>query len=482
MSKRQSSAAPSQPGVLTQTISLPQPSQTEDPATDQPLSFWERIAAVPEDEWWSGTMGDKGWKVYLYEDRPGSPYLAVIAHAFDIEWVRQEYGGGAYRAMLNDPSGRMVSHQKFTIDGEPRKKPPQSATVAAPQSAQNDPMLAMVEMIREEQRATREMLRDIMTRDQRPVTNSSGEQQLTLAVLPTVLGGVVKVFESMMPRQQSNTLDDLIKFKQLMGEPRDVLSELARLKEFGLISGAGAGGGDILAQLEVVSKVAERLGFSAGGGGKSITELIVEKGPELLKAFQQGISEYRQLEEKRLETAKYLAAAQRQPVPAQQPAQPQPIPAGAVVPTRQPAQAQPGPQPQFTPATSPTPTPLTVEPIGADAAGQSIPIPPGATGQEVVEAMTQPQLTEAQLNVIKQKVAQSIVNGVSGEDIVGWLAVEAPVVLNGFVGYPVAQVEMFFKSDPILGQAAASPNFKTALKEMVDLLNDTSEGTDQQLS
>ena len=470
MSRRQASTAAVQPGVLQQTISLPAQPSAEPESDANKLSFWECVASVPEEDWWTGVHGEKGWKAYLYEDTPGSPYIAVIAHCFDIEWVKSEYGGGAYRAMLNDPSGKRIAFQKFSIDGDPRRKPPQGTAQPAPaQNAQDSAMVSLVEMIREEQKATREMLREVMQANRAAPANPT--QDLFMTVFPTAMSGVIKVFTDILPRQENrNPIDDFIKMKELFGaQQRDPFAELVKLRELGLLSPAGSGGmGNIIEQLEMVTRVAERMGLSGGGGGKSIAEVIIDKGPDILTAIKGGIAEMRALEESKLKTVQAIAVANRT-------AQPQPaaaIPAAVTLPPAATSQHTmvAATQPMISQQTNaPQATPLAVEPIGA-ASPQSIAIPPDVTGEQMA------QLTEEQLVLIRQKVVRAILQGSSGDDIVGFLAVEAPMVLNGFVGVPAPHVEAYFRNHPILAQAAGSPRFRQTIAEMVEILNDIPEG------
>src|SRR5260370_6372406 len=82
--------AVSSPGVLRQEIAFPPNNSSDAAGTDAPesFSFWEQLYQVPEGEWWNGVPGDKGFRVYLYDQEQGGKYLEVIAHPFDIEWVK----------------------------------------------------------------------------------------------------------------------------------------------------------------------------------------------------------------------------------------------------------------------------------------------------------------------------------------------------------------------------------------------------------
>lgn len=435
---RSGRAASSAPGVFRQEF-IPQTTTADSPENEGEGSrpFWEQVYAVPEQDWWSGVHGEKGARVYLYYDEPGARYLAVVREPFDIEWVRAEYGGGAYKAMLMDVSNRLQAQTRFRIDGDPRKKPPQSVGV---QPAPLDFQTQVLQILQEGQRRTEAMMERLIERDR----SSSGSvaQQAQMEILPTVVGGVVKMFENLIPKP-SNPLDDLLKYKELLGS-QDIFSQLARFKELGLIGGGAAG--DLLSQLDVVSKVAERLNITGGGSGKSLGEALIDKAPEVLKLLKDGITEYRMLEEKKLQTAQEWVRLQRgQPSPVITPAPSAPGPRVAQPPAAAPA-APPAPPAQ----------PLQVEPIT-----------PGAAAAEAMEQ---------QLNQLKAAIVQAIANGTSGADLFGFLKVQAPAFLNElcvFDGQKVTgvvsvdQLAQFCASDPVLKQAVQYPNFHQVLKELL---------------
>lgn len=426
----------------------------------QAPSFWEQVASVPEGDWWDGVHGNKGTKAYLYYDQPGSPYICVICEPFDIEWVRDTYGGGRYRAQLNGPSGRCISSIKFMCEGPPKKKPPQSVDVQTPALPGVDPFQAQVLRVMEENnRQTRELLMQVMHR------NGPAAQ----GVDPTVqFQAMVTMFGNLIPKP-ADPIEQFLKLKQLLGD-HDVFSQLAKFKELGLIGNtAGEGMGGILGQLDLVMKVAERMGISGGGGGKSIPEMLMEKGPDIVNALAKGIKEYRELEEKRLDTARFIAAQQ----PRQIPPAPQPVPGQPAPPQ---PMAQPAPKPGQTAAPpSPPATPLQVEPIS---------VPPGATGAAVA------QLSEAQIQQVEQQIVQAIANNTTGADLFGYLNINAPVLLNGMCVFDGQgrvvdvvtedQLALFCSTRPILAQAAQYPNFRQVLRELLSEIKYATLGIDDQ--
>lgn len=462
MPKSVGRATTAAPGVIRQEFSLtPQtPSASDDP--EEKLSFWEHLASVPDNAW--ASEGEKGYKVYLYDEEQGkgSKYLELISQPFDIEWLRQNHGGGTYRAQLNDPSGRIVAKQIFSINGEPKRKPVTSVQNAPAAAVPVDSFqTSVLNMIQEGQRRQEALIERLMDRD-RGYNNSppAAPSMDPMALITPVLTGVVSVFTSMIPKP-GNPLDDLLKLKQLMGQDRDVFSELAKFKELGLIGGSG-GNGDLLKQLEVVMAVAEKIGIG-GGGGKSVLEVIADKGPEMLGKIVSGIGEYRALEEARMKTATAVASIQaNQPRVAQAPA-PAALPANG---------AQPNPQPQNSQPAS-TSGVLQVDPIA---------IPPG-------QAAAVAEVTEAQVNAMKAEIVQIIAQGVSGQDLFGYLKIKAPEFLNGMLKLneagevigvvTVEELALYCSMDPVLQHAAQFPQYRQVLTELLEEVKLDTMGDEQ---
>lgn len=466
---RANSVAPGASGVLTQSISLTP--QVDPPSTDERPSFWEALYLVPENDWYvrpefEADEGKKGFKVYIYDTAAGGKYLALLTHPVDIEWVRQNLGGGSYRATLNDPSGKITASDRFSIDGESKRKPVtnvQNAPAAAVSSI--DVFQSQVlSILQEGQRKQEALIERLMDRDRgyshgTPQTPASMNP---MEILIPVLSGVVGMFQNMIPKPV-NAIDEMLKFKQLMGEPKDIFSELSKLKELGLVGGGAvnAGNGDLLKQLEVITLVAEKFGIG-GGGNKSLVESLVEKGPEMLGQVVKGIAEYNSLEQKRLETAKTVLAVQ-QNARVQQPAQPSP-------------QALPQTRASVSsPNVNQQPGALDVQPID---------VPPGAPAAEAAE------ITEGQINQIKVEIVQAISQGINGADLFGYLKMKLPMFLQGMckmdasgkvIGIvSVDELAFFCASDSILSQAVNLPRYKGVLAELLEEVRFATMGDDQE--
>src|SRR6185312_4824373 len=150
-------------GILKQEISFPPPPPIASSDPEEPLSFWEAVAQVGFEQW--ATDGEKGYKVYLFEGYGlKGPYLAKIMEPIDIEWVKQNFGGGDYSATLNNPVGKIESSIRFSIDGEKRRKPVQSVQTSTAPPQQTDNFSSLIQMMREEQAETRRLFREMLER------------------------------------------------------------------------------------------------------------------------------------------------------------------------------------------------------------------------------------------------------------------------------------------------------------------------------
>ncbi|MBZ5532618.1 MAG: hypothetical protein LAO20_14390 [Acidobacteriia bacterium] len=414
-------------GVLHQSISLTPDAAAAagDPAQDSAPTFWERIYAIKPEEW-------ANYFCYLYRGRGGAS-LAKLTHPFDADWVKQQYGGGDYRALLNDQNYKMVASHSFSIEGPPKPSPVEAQT-AAPAAAPNDAFQAQVlELIRESNRQTQDLVREVLRDRQQPAGYAAG------AVDPNIaLKGVIEMLVATMPKQQ-DPLALLVQLKTLMPTQTDPLDFLVKLKTAGLIPD-GAAGGTLLEQIEKITEVASKLGLSATGS-KSLGEILLEKGPDILAGIGTVVDKYKGVENTRLEAAKTIREVQRNAAPP-----------GVAHTTATPA------GPAAPPAiAAPPSSALDVEPIGT----------PGAPTSPVT---TENMMTEADL--VKSKIVKAIANGAGGGDIVSFIGVMDEALLDTFRGVSAADLEMFCNMDPILKQATQLPRFKECVQEIVEVLQE----------
>jgi len=429
-------------GVLKQEISFPPSQPAGDPAGQENLSFWEHLCDVPENQW--ASEGEKGFRVYLYDhDSPGSKYLAVVFHPFDIEWVKQTYGGGRYRGQLNDSSGRIVSKEIFSIDGEPRRKPPQSAQAQSAPLPTDGFQSQVLQILREGQERQERLLAQVLDRDRNPAPAAS-------SVDPTaIFRGMVDMFKEFMPQNKPMDLLETVALIDKLRGP-DLLATLKAAREAGIIPAAG-GSADLVTQFKQLKEAAEVIGLGEGKG-KSLGEAVIEKLPDILEAGGKALDKYHNIEQTRLATAREVRVIQQN---------------GRAVIT---------PPPAGSPAANPAQQHHAVQ-------QQVIPPGPGTSGLEVEApgASTPEALAEAERvdRLVKTKVVECFANGLDGVQIVDFLDTMDRRICDQFKGASVEELAAYFNNDPILKKATQVPHFKTVLAEIVEEINAPAEEIEQ---
>lgn len=429
MALQRGAAAPGQ--VLKQTITLEPAADTPGAQPESAPSFWEKVFSIDPDDW-------SKYFIYLYRGRGAN--LEKIAHPIDVDWVKQKYGGGDFRAILQDERHRIVAAHSFSIEGPPKLAAPEAQTSAPAAAAGMDSFQSSVlEIIREGQKETRELVREMMQRDRNPAPAASSEAN------PIVLKGVVDMFTAMMPKQ-TDPLELLVKLQTLTkpAEQMDVLTLVGKLKEAGLIPAAPAAGGsgDLMGQLDSMLAVAEKLG-ARGGKDPSIMSILAEKAPEIMNKVGDIVSGWSRIAEanKMAEQYKYASATAIA------------RPTGAEVVGTQPALPS-DPRSVAMPTHVPPGATLDVEPINAGTAA------PGAAAPM------------DELDRMKARIVRAIATNATGADIVSFLSIFDEQLVDTFAGVNAEQLEAFFTADPILQGATKMPRFKECMLEIVEDLED----------
>ena len=379
--------------IIRQQIEMPEREAAPVPTPDEKsAAFWERIAEITPEQW--GTE----YICYLYRDAPrantkGPGYVQVLQHAFDIEWVRQEYGGYDYRALLNHrPSGKIEASVSFSIDAPSRRSESQPSTAnPQPASANGDAgfQSQVLAAIRESNSQTQALLL-------RLVENRGGPPSADLQA--TALDGIVTMLTKQVPegRDPLALIKDL---KSLMPEPPDMLTLLGKAKELFATSAPPAQTGNMVEQLNSFLEIADKLGGIGGAGRRSVAATIVDKVAEHIPQLVEGVKDiaakWAKVAELNNVSAQYRYAAAA--AIAQRP--------GALSPGAPPQTiVQPVPQFQSAPVPQPGVSALDVEPVGASPDTQVA----GQPGEQILDLLA----------VIKDRIVASIAKGEEGGVIV----------------------------------------------------------------
>lgn len=438
MALQRGAAAPGQ--VLKQTISLEPAADTPGAQPESAPSFWEKVFSIEPDDW-------SKYFIYLYRGRGAN--LEKIAHPIDVDWVKQKYGGGDFRAILQDERHRIVSAHSFSIEGPPKLAAPEAQTSAPAAPAVDSFQTSVLEIIRESQKEMREMVRELASSVRNPAPATTGEAN------PILLKGVVDMFTGMMPRQ-TDPLDLLIKLKEMTKpvEQMDMLTMLTKAKELGLIGGAAAaagGGTDLLSQVDSLLAVAEKLGARAGKD-PSIMSILAEKAPEIMSKVGDIVSGWGRIAEANKVAEQYRharATTVARVAGAEEITPPQPAlndPRAVAMPTHVPPGSTPG---------------LELEPVGTAAATQTYSAQPAGAVAPLDE-----------IDQMKRRIVRAIATEATGADIVSFMSIFDERLVDSFAGVNVEQLEAFFATDPILQGATQHPRFKECMREIVEVLED----------
>jgi hypothetical protein len=444
--------------LVSITTAVPEPQvdseKSEEKKELSPTWFWDLIAGIPSDEW--GKVYDV-WLLRRGESKvpmaPGEKgYLDQFMQPITPAVIKQRYGGGLYRAVLNK-NGRFKTSHDFEIEGPAiySSREMSGKNSHAPVSAANDATLQVLQQFRE-------LLRDEFVRraDSGP-GNSANEEAIKLlssaseramevitkqvpqgASSTQQLAELVSIVKGIMPQQQESGLLALV-LKPLIEKLLTPVDPLAQVTSF----------------LAVFEKIDALRGESGGGKAKDwkamLAEGIVQRGPEILREIREtqalgveAAKERRATAEINRRTAETMRTI---PMPAATPsAAPAAVPVAAAAP--------------------PVSTPLEVTPLNqAPVAETSAMADTGAfpAAQTAAPAPAVKAADDAVAAWVKQRIVQLIVEGAEPEAVVDFIDVADPAVSDLLVKYSEEIVTTFLAGDPVLKLAVEHPNWKNFL-------------------
>jgi hypothetical protein len=441
--------------AATLNINLPQQQPPEAAAAEveekSPTWFWEMIHQIAADDWGKKydllLLREGTSKVPMAEGFKG--YLETLYAPIKPDYIKQKYGGGKFKIVLEKNSRYETSHT-FEIEGQPlydlsRERPGASPAASAVAGSSTDSKLLQI-------------LEGQISKlnDQLATSQAQGRENPALHEAITILSTAYKEGIANIGAGGGNGGGSIIE-------------TIRTLKELGLIGGASAGGGvvetikvlkeigliggqqnDPMGQLNSMLAIFTKLDELRGGGEGKPTDWktmavnkLGEHLPELLTTVKETVSanaavaqERRRAMEAQRETASVLRS---QSVPAAAPAAPAANPAP--------------PQPTVISDGGLRTVPINSARAAAPAEEQPAPVDGFDTNNE------------AYITFVKQRVVQLVVTGSSGESIVDFLDGAKPEFAQQLIQYPVEAVTSFFRADPILATAVAHPRWNDVLEE-----------------
>lgn len=446
MPRRAVARAPQQ--VLHQTIELSD-SQKPDNAAAAPEKpdFWVYMQSLTPDQW-------KDHIVYLTRELPRTTingmggYLVKLVQPFDIEEIKQAYGGQEFSYIMKRKneimySGRFKIEAPAKLDAA-REIAGQANTSAPANDAGTTGLLQQfVGVLRDELQRSRE--------------NGGGTSDAAIEMVTKASDRAMEIVTKQVPTPQDPSAQLLATVK-LMNELRPPVA---------------AGGDSTLNQLmmAVLPKLVERLfapvdplaqvtsllavfdkleGLRGGGGGgkRDWKQMALEAGMDALPKVLDTINRSRES----APPPRHIVPA----APATPGVLPQVPPHGAAAPA---APAMPNGGLRTVPLANGADGTFPQQP-GGDGAAQ----PPAADAKP--EAFTEDQYN----TIVKRHILEMVAMGLGGDSIVEYLERAQPDVLAQIEKFTDAQVEMFFNSDQILAIVVQHPRWKEVLGEVREYL------------
>lgn len=406
--------------------------------------------------------------VYLYRQEPNviksdersKKFIAKISHNFDEEWVRDQFGGGRFLAIIkNQRNGSGDAERKFSfeIEGAPRLQaderyrdgatPAQPGAPAPGAPAPFDPgaFAREVAEIISDARAGRDVDEDAIARITATMQQANG------AAIELVKNAAMNQAGSM----SGNPLVDKLIEATVMrvrdggggaGGVKDLLSLIAVMKELGFAGGAQQSPFAVLRELKDGLGI-DIAGMMKGGGKGDWRSTLAENAPSLIEGAVQILDKYAALQRQNFEialTTHRQRAADARVVPPAPPALGAPPPASAA----------------------------------AAAAGDS-PLPPGFGVQSPAPAAAPAPANDFDLDKLRQLILRQFRSDRAGDfvaDLMMELWPEQIPIFRAFLGDPKALIEQA-KSDPVLAEIAVDPEFPQFVFELAkELAGEDPEG------
>lgn len=444
--------APSPAPVAAPPIPL---SPDPGPRRAKDLDGFDYLASLSPGEWDERI-------VYLYRQEPNviksddrsKKFIAKISHNFDEEWVRAQFGGGRFLAIVkNQRNGSGDAERKFSfeIEGAPRlqadEKYRDAANPAQPgapaPSAQAFDSAAIVRAVGDvlaDARAGRDPDEDALAR----ITETM--RQGSAAAIEVIKSAAMERAGSMSGNPM---VDKLIEATVMRvrdgggaGGVKDLLSLIAVMKELGFAGGAQQSPFAVLKELKEGLGI-DVAGMMKGGGKGDWRSTLAENAPSLIEGAVGILDKFAALQRQNFEIA--LATHRQRAADARVAAPPAPAPAAPML-----AGAPAAVSPDTLAAESPLPPGF-----GAEAPAAA---PPGAPVPS----------NEFDFDKLRHLILRQFRSNHAGDfvaDLMMEMWPEQIPIFRTFLGKPKELIEQA-KGDPVLSQIATDPEFPQFVLEL----------------
>jgi ribosomal protein S17E len=437
---------------VTTTIEMPKPAD-EKPAEKETLDFWTYMARLTPEEW-------KGHIIYLTREQPKTTingvggYLTKLMQPFDIEDIKQAYGGREFSYIMKNEKGSIIYSGKFNVEAPPRFDAQRESPGGGSNGASsNDGSMVkeFVSVLREELQRSREAnsLPNPGTEEAITLLSKASERAMEIVSKQVPQGSsstaqlaeLVTIVKGMMPPPPpSGGLDLMVLLKPLIEKlltPPDPLAELAKLKS----------AMDVLDSIRGGATHTESTG-KARDWKAMLAEGLIQKGPELLEKLRDTADAAGRAAEARRAAAvatQHTAETIRNMAPPNAPAAPA----------------------NGTTTVMPAAGPLRTVPINrgngeasvteAVNAASAEAAPPAAPGMNTAES-------EIVANFMERRIVEMIEEGRDAEDVVDFIEDVDHTLNDMLAGYTADIVTTFLAGRPIIGRATKLPGWTDFLR------------------
>ena len=440
------------------SVDVPQnkPASTAEPEEKSPMWYWDLLQEVPKDKW-GNTFDVMGFRLDPQAGRQAGAkgFLFQVFEPITPLWIKQNYGGGKFRCILQRNSKFFKSHE-FDVEGPPKydlsREAPNVPATAAGGGDSTALLQQFVTVLREELQHSREAnatpnpateeaigllsrasekAMDIVANRASAGTPGSSTQQLSELV------GIVK---GLLPAQSNGDGGLMALLAPLVPEllkkfltPSDPLAELAKLKNV----------------MELLDGIRGGVGESSGKAKDwraMLAEGVIQKGPEFLRELRDIVAENRETaKEKRTaaEAIERVETIRRGHVPAA----PAATPAAAAPATVPQGPLRTVPIDRSAPADAGTPT------QAAPAAA-----PPAAAGMSATES-------DAVANFMQRRIVEMVNEERDAEDVVDFIEEIDPTMNDLLAQFTAEMVTTFLADKPIIGDATRNPRWNVFLTD-----------------
>jgi len=448
-----------------------QASPVEEKPEKLPTWFFDMINSLPSDQW-GGTydllLFRQGHsKVPMNDGFKG--FLENFRQPVTLQQIKQNYGGGKFRLVLQKNSKYTTSHD-FEIEGTPiydlsRERPGGAPTNNGSGQAPAGSNEALLKILEEQFRNLNQQIADM--RNQNPAAgNDRG-----LDLMAKSAEQAIELITKQVPQANSKTSEmremvAALKDMGLIGQPQqqqktlmEQLGELITNPIIGPIIGkfiTPANPVEQITQYAGLFDIMEKIRGPRAAAGETEPQdwqtALAQHAPQILEAIKdwsqnsvRAAAERRAAAEAQERAAQNLGnrnAGARQ-APQQPAAIPTPTNRPTVVPKEEPI------------AVAPNPAPLRTVPL--------------ATSQPAVEPASPPasaELTEEQYDeMVKHQVVQMLFMGATAETIVDYLYDVKPDTCKLINQNPLPFVKAFFTADKILAEATKHPEWNELIED-----------------